>query len=415
MSTATTRSPEYLALQKCYKLVIGVVRTDPGSLCDALFSEGYISESVRNYTRTDSIPDENKARKLIDNVIDRIRDDANFFHKFIKILESPHYDNLKKRLNECYQTEKRHEDCSIVELPRSLQANKPCLSHVQVSEGESTAAVNAESTSQTTIDTSFVCPYCKKCSLEQYLSDEGCPEAAGKTLFPYLNTPDLSEEDRMVLEDTLISATTNLRVLFAETDTSIAENLHANVTIVKNYVLDLVNDPEQEENKAEIKKATSIPEIILALQPYKSFLNYEIIERIVAKFGSPEDQTVMQKYVDTFNKFCERSAFELPVSVLSKKVKARKDKDKVLSVKLSKEGFASLRNIISVRQKMASILGVKKWALKICSIENGCVCVRFLVPAAVMSKILPLSPAKKSALREVDINIDDTCSDTDSR
>ena len=411
----STASPEYLALRKCYELVIGAVSSDPGSVCDALFSKGYVSDSVRKYTRSDSKLDDDKARKLIDYVIDQIRDEPNVFHDFIRTLESSHYNKLKRRLDECYQAEKStsFEDYSKlnVKRPHSPQANKPCES--EVSEEKS---LNAENTSQTTTDTSFVCPYCKKCSLEQYLSDEGCPEATGKTLFPYLNTPDLSEEDRMVLEDTLISTTMNLRVLFAETDTSIAENLHADVTIVKNYVLDLVNDPEQDENIAEIKKATSIPEIILALQPYKSFLNYEIIERIVAKFGSCEDHTVMQKYINAFNRFCERSAFELPVSVLPKKVKARKDK--ILSVKLSKEGFASLRNIISVRQKMASILGVKKWALKICSIEDGCVCVRFLVPAAVMRKILPLSPAKKGALREVDINIDEkptTCSDSDSR
>ena len=97
------------------------------------------------------------------------------------------------------------------------------------------------SSSQPNTDTSFVCPYCKCCSLEQYLSDEGCPEATGKTLFPYLNTPNLSEEDRMILEESLVSATMDLRALFAETDTSIAQNLHADIMIGKNFALDLVS------------------------------------------------------------------------------------------------------------------------------------------------------------------------------
>ena len=35
----------------------------------------------------------------------------------------------------------------------------------------------------------------------------------------------------------------------------------------------------------------------------------------------------------------------------------------------------------------------------------GYVCVRFLVPAAVMSKILPLSTDKKSALRDAGISV----------
>ena len=251
-------------------------------------------------------------------------------------------------------------------------------------------------------DTSFVCPYCKNCSLEKYLSDEGCPQASGKTLFPYLNTQGLSEEDKMVLEDSLICAAKDLRALFADTDDYIAQNLHADVTIVKNFVLDLVRDLEQEENVANINRATSIPEIILALQPYKSFLNYEIIEKIANKYGSTEIRTEMQKYVAAFTDFCKRSAFELPNNVLSKKVK--RENEKVFSVKLTKKGLASLEDVVSARRKIAYILGVKKWALKICSIEDGCLCVRFLVPAAVMTKILPLSTDKKSALRDAGIN-----------
>ena len=142
----------------------------------------------------------------------------------------------------------------------------------------------------------------------------------------------------------------------------------------------------------------------MALQPYKSFLNYEIIESIVLKFGSPEDGLVMQKYVTAFDNFCKRNVFELPNNyVLPKKGRARQER--VFSVKLLNKGLASLRNVVSVRQRMATILGVRKWALKICSIEEGCVCVRFLVPAAVMSKILSLSPDKKSALRDAGISV----------
>ena len=413
----STTTPEYLALQKCYDQVIRVVSADPGLLCDALFSEGLITESVRNYTRSDSIPDVNKARKLIDNVMDQVRDNPTVFHTFIKTLESPHYNSLKKRLNECYQTEKSCESCFSLKPPHSPQVNKPCPSKVLEEKSTNTTVVNTEYTSQTTTSTSFVCPYCSKCSLEQYLSNKGCPEASGKTLFPYLNTKELSKENRMVLEDTLTSAATNLKTLFAHTDTYILQNLHADVKAVKNFVLDLVRDLGQDENEAEIKKATSIPEIILALQPYKSFLNYEIIETIVTEFGSPEDCAKMQKYVTAFNDFCKRSAFKLPSDTLPKQENFN---EKILSVKFIKKGLAhaSLGDIVSVRRKTASVLGVKPWALRICSIEDGCVCVRFLVPAAVMSKVFPLSPAKKSALREVDISIEEeqlTHDDTGSR
>ena len=251
-----------------------------------------------------------------------------------------------------------------------------------------------------------MCPYCSKCSLEQYLLDKGCPNATGKTQFPYLNTPHLSEEDRMALEDTLVSAAKDLRKHFARTDNYIAQNLHADVTLVKNFALNLVRDlTEQKEDEAKINEAKSIPEISLALQPYKSFLNYEVIESIATEYGSPEIRTKMQMYVAAFTDFCKRSAFKIPISALHKQDSKRKEK--VISVKYAKTGLASLSDIVSVRQKMASVLGIKNGALKLRSIEDGCVCVRFLVPAAVMSKIFPLSPAKISALEEVGISIEE--------
>ena len=405
MAKSDLTTPEYVALRKCYEQVIGVVSSDPGSLCDALFSKGCITKHVKNYTRNDSVLAEDKARKLIDSVMDRIELEPNVFIEFIEALKSPHHTKLKEKLNECYQIEK---NCPTVKPPPSIcdQELKPSLK--EISDEDSNLSTNAESfqTSSSQADsdsTSFVCPYCKHCSLEKYLSDEGCPQAAGRTLFPYLNTQELSEEDRVVLEDSLVCAAKDLRALFADTDTYIAQNLHADVTIVKNFVLDLVRDLEQEENVASINRATSIPEIILALQPYKSFLNYEIIERIANKFGSTEICAEMRKYVTAFTSFCKRSAFELPNNVLPNKVKS--GNEKIFSVKLTKKGLSSLDDVVSARRKMANILGVNKWTLKICSIEDGCLCVRFLVPAAVMSKILPLSPDRKNALRDAGISI----------
>ena len=401
MATRST-SPEYAALQKCYESTIAVVKTDPGSLCDALFSKGYVSESVRNYTRNDALLDENKARKLIDTVIDQIKEDPIVFHHFLETLKSSHYATMKKKLTECYQTEKSEGNPDV---RLSCSSEIPSQHEVSLADPRrsNTVTNNESDTKSTNADTSFLCPYCENCSVEQYLSEEGCPKATGKTLFPYLSTPNLSEEDRTVFEFNLISATKDLKMLFTKTDTYIAKNLCADVTVVKNFALDLVRDMEQEDNEAKLEAATTIPEIILGLHPYKSFLNYEIIENIANEFGTPDIRAEMQKYVAAFDDFCKRSAYELPVNVLPKKV--NKKKEKILSVKLTKRGLASIRDIVSVQLNMATILGVKTWALNICSIEKGCICVRFLVPAAVMSKILLLSPDKKNALRDANISI----------
>ena len=402
MAESNPTTPEYVVLRKCYELVVRGVSSDPGSLCEALFSKGYIAKHVKNYTRNDLVLAEVKARKLVDCVMDQIENDPNVFHEFVEALKNPQFSKLKEKITECYQTEK---NCPKAKLTHSIRNKQlePSLREA-LDDDSSVPTANAKTTlSQANTDTSFACPYCNVCSLEQYLSDEGCPQASSKTLFPYLNTPGLSAEDRMVLEDTLICNAKELRALFAHTDTFIAQNLHADITVVKNFTLNLVRGLGQEENEAKLDKATSIPEVILALQPYKSFLNYEVIESITNEFGTLDCRTEMQKYITAFNNFCKRSVFELPNNLLPKKVNKRNEK--ILSVKVAKEGYASIRDVFSVRQKMAAILGVKKWALIVCSIEDGGLCVRFLVPAAVMSTILPLSPDKKGALEDAGIRI----------
>ena len=259
--------------------------------------------------------------------------------------------------------------------------------------------VTSHSDSITSPGPSFCCPYCQKCTLEQYLS-EGCPEATGKTLFPYLNTPALSDEDRSVLEATLTSDTLKMIELFALTDTAILQNLKADVTEVKNYVLGLVSSLGEEKYIAKVEKADTIPHIFVALWPYKSFLNHKIVNNIVTFFGSDEDKKIMEDYQIEFSKFCRRCAFEIPCNKLPS---SRKDQ-KILSVKLTSEG-SSLRDAILAKETIVSIFGVKHWALRLCSIEKGCMCLRFFLSAKVFAQFFPPTVSQLASLCEAGISI----------
>ncbi len=247
---------------------------------------------------------------------------------------------------------------------------------------------------------SFNCPYCQKCTLEQYLSENGCPKATGKTLFPYISTPALSDEDRSVLEATLRSDTQKMIELFAFTDATIANNLKKDVTVVKIFVLDLVSSLEKEDCITQIKKADTIPHIFVALLPCKSFLNYKIVHSIVSTFGSDEDNKIMKDYITAFSKFCRRSAFEIPRNIFPKSKDQR-----ILSVKLSSKGCSSLRDAMSAKETIASILGVKEWGLRLCSIEEGCMCLRFLLSAKAFAKLFPPTVSQLTSLCEAGISI----------
>ncbi len=233
------------------------------------------------------------------------------------------------------------------------------------------------------------------------MSENGCPEATdGKTLFPYLNTPALSDEDRSILEATLRSDTQKMIEFFALTDTTIAKNLKEDVTVVKNFVLDLISSLDEQDYIAKLEKADTIPSIFVALRPYKSFLNYNIVNSIVTTFGSKEDNKIMKDYITAFSQFCRRSAFEIPCNIF---LKSRKEQ-KILSVKLPSKGCSSLRDALSAKETIASILGVKEWALRLCSIEEGCMCLRFLFSAKAFAQFFPPTASQLTSLYEAGIS-----------
>ena len=232
------------------------------------------------------------------------------------------------------------------------------------------------------------------------MSKNGCPEATGKTLFPYLKTPALSDEDRSVLEATLRKDTQKMIELFALTDTTIAKNLKEDVALVQNFVINLVSSLEKEDCIRQIKRADTIPKIFVALTPCKSFLNYKIVDSIVSTFGPDDNKKIMKDYVTAFNKFCRRSAFEIPCNIFPKS----KDQN-ILSVKLTSKGCSSLCDAISAKETIASIFGLNEWELHLCSIEEGCMCLRFLLSAKAFAKFFPPTASQLTSLCEAGISI----------
>ncbi len=80
---------EYLAVHQSYvKLIECTCGTLYDGLCDHLYADGYISTSVRNFVHDRSTLREEKARKLLDTIIDTIEMKPNVFYDFVKILKA---------------------------------------------------------------------------------------------------------------------------------------------------------------------------------------------------------------------------------------------------------------------------------------------------------------------------------------
>ena len=87
-SHSYTSTPEYLSFRECYETLVLTIKLQSGAFCDSLFAKGYITAFDRDYTRNDFVLEEKKAEKLVDTVIDQIKQNPSVFHGFVQILQN---------------------------------------------------------------------------------------------------------------------------------------------------------------------------------------------------------------------------------------------------------------------------------------------------------------------------------------
>ena len=381
--------------------VIDTLKAEPDAFCDALFAKGYIPSDVRDYTRIAAITGTDKARRLADIVIDRIKHNPNVFHGFIELLRRPSTDDIVKKIKESYETELRKQN----------------ICFVRGSSNEDTKL-----SPKVSFDDSFVCPFCKKCTLEQFFSPEGCPVRAqliaedSTQKFPYLDLHHMNPIAVVDLEEQLIFETENIKTKFADfsllTKKSLAENPNNSLEDIKDCILSLEAFTEDKEvkvvdleSKQEIKKAKSLSEVFMVLRTYNyiSFFNYQIIEHLIKHHGSADDRERLAEYLSALKEFSQRSVFEVPPSVFSCQ-KRDSESTKIFALKCTQR-VITLDGVQILKRKVAQILGLRSSALQLCSIKKGCVELHFLVSAAVADHIFPVSPSQHSALSEIGIRV----------
>ena len=394
--TGSDTTPEYVAFRKCYPELISAVSAQADTFCNALFAKGYISESVRNFTRNRAFLDDEKAGKLLDTVIDRIKLNPSVFHGFLEILKAPSTDDIAETLQ-------HHFDIECELLKRCSQAQK----EKEESSGDKSFHSFTDNDSS-----GFLCPYCGKCTVEQFFSEEGCPNKKPSPLFPNLDMSKLSESQRASLEMQLSSDTRHMITKFAKFSVSIRDSLDAG-EVPLDKIIDTVLSLEaftegigvnilDPQDQKEIRAATSVARVFTILRSYISFFNYEIIEHLIQCHGSTEDNKKLEEYLNAFNTFCQRSVFEVPPSVFCN---SNQPSGKVFAFKCTEPSrLARLEDVLSVKERIAKIVGLKPLALQLCWIKKGCVELHFLIRAAVSDHIVQIPPSQLSALSKIGVN-----------
>ena len=245
--------------------------------------------------------------------------------------------------------------------------------------------------------------------MKNFFSEDGCPQQDStprESLFPYLDHSNLTENEKILYESRLKNDTTKMILLFANTEDSLIKSLESqNISVgrVRNYAANFVRKLGTSEELKKLQNSNTLYDVFFALHRFKSFFHYEIVENIVRQFGNAKDCQVIDKYISEFKEFCKRSVFEVPPNIFHDSDTV--SSDKVFAVKFTPEEHASLGDVVAVRKKLADIFNIDVFALQLCCVTDGCVCLRFLVSGQIADEIFPVTENQTSALSDNQIKL----------
>ena len=136
----------------------------------------------------------------------------------------------------------------------------------------------------------------------------------------------------------------------------------------------------------KLEKATTVNGIFNVLnRNYATFLNYEIFLNIAEEYEVDPDHEKMKypEYLDDYMRMHKLSEFE-EINPLLKNVKCGSN-DMVLKFDIAMT--CSLAKLQEYILNIADILGLRPSALRLLSIEEGCVVITLLIPAPVANLI----------------------------
>ena len=372
----TITSPEHATIVENTSLLIDTFALNVDIISNLLISKGLIqSKDLREILRMRTLEPSRKAEKIVDHIADSIKTNSSKYNIFIQVLESlgDYSNECVMKLKDCYDSKK---------VASAFDKDSP----------------------------SFACPYCQKCSFENY-SKRGCPNAVGdNTSLPaaaklrFIDTRKLSERDKDILDMQLSSEFDEIEGKFTEFFLKVSSFKFPLVEL-KSFLLSKSVFTSKE--KEEFENAKSTRDILHALSSHYSFFNYEIIQTIIERFGSTDEKKQLQIYLVKFNEYCKRSMFEVPHSSrLHPALNIEENQFFAFKYSQQKAQSITMHHVTSLCRRFAMILEIRNpWVLCLLSIEDGCVLLIFAMPKIVSKDVFPIKPSHQEALGEINCKL----------
>ena len=132
----------------------------------------------------------------------------------------------------------------------------------------------------------------------------------------------------------------------------------------------------------ELEKATTVYQLLdIVTKNYASFLDYGVYKSIVDGYDIDQGQEEL-KYSEHLEKYIKKHKISELVMVLPKLCPSTEDTT-MLSIKLDVKGLQRFSKITDLQDIVADVLGLLPKAIRLQSIDEGCVVVTFCIPTPV--------------------------------
>ena len=236
------------------------------------------------------------------------------------------------------------------------------------------------------------CPIC--------ISYLGCPDPLPTgTTFPFLEDAEgLDERQKEELKEQLKESTEGIMKAYYSLLSSFFMSLKqrtVSVDDVKTHlmVLNVYNDDSEEQQSLfqdqmdALKNAVTMNAVFDVLQGFSSFVNYDLIEHLIDLLGNDEDKERLKAYKEKFAEYAKRRVYECPSKTAAS---IASQCDVYVKVESRFEKF-SLYELSRFRKNLSDLLGIKRYAIRLCCIEKGCIRLTFQIPYFVRERVFPLT------------------------
>lgn len=247
---------------------------------------------------------------------------------------------------------------------------------------------------------------CGNCSLTEFLNNQ-CPKPVlTKSSFPYLDTANLLDSEKQRLRGRLLREWQEITCKYSSMKATICKSFVVRNVSVKELARVLADlgafyptrpqRPLLEDRLEEVENSEDVDHVFFLLREFTSFFSYRIIEHIAEQLGTDQDKLRVMAYKEEFELYARRNIFECPIYSIARSnqvnlvVKAEWDDTQRLNIK----------HLEVFQDTISRILTVSKYAMRLCSVEKGCVQLTFQVPCFLEPELFPLTPDQEDALVE---------------